>query len=263
MQFIYLIDKRVIHMKKTSSLVSIGILLAASNVAFAHVDYGDLNLFPTQSNTFTRIGWYRGTDNPSSGCSIDGTSECLGDSHLMQFFKFTLSQDSEVTISFTSGQNGLDPAFSLYSGLLPDEAHDDTTLDPLNALDGNFDPIPHPTDSAYWNSSNTREGQFNALGNWSMANDANEWSEIEYITHMNSSNSATIGASEVLSYVLQAGSYTIAAAGANTSNVNALLAGTVSFSAVPVTAVPLPAAVWLMGSAVGAFGAMGRRRKIS
>jgi hypothetical protein len=247
-------------MKKTTSLASLGLLLAASNSAFAHVDYGDLNLFPSQTTTFTRIGWFRGTDNPVSGCGIDGTPECLGDSHLMQFFKFTLSQDSDVTISFTSGQNGLNPAFSLYSGLLPDEAHDDTTFDPLNALDSNFDPIPHPTDSAYWNSSNIREGQFNALGSWSMANDSDEWAEIQYITHMNSNSLSSVGASEVLNYVLQAGSYTIAAAGASSSSVNALLSGTLSFSAVPV-AVPLPSAVWLMGSAVAGFGAMGGRRK--
>lgn len=248
----------VINMNKTKSLTtSIGILLAISGSAFAHVDYSDLNAFSTQTNTFSRNGWFRGTDNPTNGCNLDATAQCLGDSHQLQFFKFTLDQDSNVSLTFTSNQNGLDPAFSLYKGLLPDEAHDDSSTDPLNAVDNNFEPAPHPTDSHYWDSNNIREGQFDALGNWSMANDDGSWSEIEYLIHKNDNSLSNAGAFETLNYFLKAGSYTIAAAGASTSSVNALLSGTMSFSPTPV---PLPSAIWLMGSVLAGLITVGRRR---
>jgi hypothetical protein len=239
-----------------------GLLLGLSGPALAHVDYADLNAFPTQSDSFNTKGWFLGTDNPASGCSIDGTSQCLGDSHDLRFFKFTLSQDSWVTIAFSANatnSGGLNPAFSLYQGLLPNESHDDTPTDPLNAVDGDFEPVQHPTDSAYWDSNNVREGQFNALGTWSMANDEGEWAEITYITHVNANSAAGPGASEtLLNYLLAPGSYTVAAAGASTAAVSANRSGTVSFSATPV---PVPAAVWLMGSALAGLGAFRRRSR--
>lgn len=244
--------------KKILLAGTIGLSFAASHPAWAHVDYGDLDAFPSQTNTFSRTGWFRGTDTPATGCGLDGTPECLGDSHNLQFFKFTLIKDSTVTISFTSIQNGLDPAFSLYRGLLPDEAHDDSATDPKNALDENFNPVPHPTDSAYWDSNNIREGQFNAFGTWSMANDSDEWAEIQYLTHRNDSSALTPGSAEILAnYFLNAGSYTVAAAGATNAGIDALLSGTVSFSSSPV---PLPSAIWLMGSTLAGLGVFSRRR---
>lgn len=239
---------------------AIGLSIFGSSSAFAHVDYGDLNAFGTQGNTFQRKGWFLGTDTPLTGCGSDDTPECLGDSHQLQFFKFTLAQDSLINLSFTSNQNGLNPAFSLYRGLFADEAHDDTSTDPLNAVDGNFDPIPHPTDSAYWDSNNIREGQFNAFGNWSMANDDEAWAEIEYITHKNDSSAFTVGSVEALTnYFLQAGSYTVAAAGATSSGASALLNGTIAFSASPV---PVPGAVWLFGTAIAGLVGFGKRKHV-
>ncbi|PPD35659.1 MAG: hypothetical protein CTY19_00995 [Methylomonas sp.] len=244
--------------KKLILAGAIGLSIFGSSSAFAHVDYGDLNAFPTQSTTFLRKGWFAGTDTPLSGCGLDGTAECLGDSHQLQFFKFSLAQDSLINLSFTSIQNGLNPAFSLYRGLLPDEAHDDTSTDPLNAVDGNFDPISHPTDSAYWDSNNIREGQFNAFGNWSMANDDEAWAEIVYITHKNDFSASSVGSVEALTnYFLQAGSYTVAAAGATSSGPSALLQGTIAFSASPV---PVPGAVWLFGSAIAGLIGFGKRK---
>lgn len=112
-----------------------GVLLLALNLsvpADAHVAYADLtHVGSAEGFGFVRNGW------------ISGTRAILGDSHDLNssnFFKFTLTQPSLVNLSFgqinTAGgaivTNGiLDPAFSLYSGLLPSEAHDDSGYDPL------------------------------------------------------------------------------------------------------------------------------------
>ena len=85
---------------------------------------------------------------------VYGTTATLGDTHELaggDFFKFHLDQASLVSISFSDNGNAgaLDPAFSLYSGLLPDDAHDDTNVDPLNpkAATPPFGKIASPVDN--------------------------------------------------------------------------------------------------------------------
>lgn len=89
-------------------------------------------------------------------------------------------------------------------------------------MDGSFNKIASPVDNGVTTDAAGRvspfrdtanidfEGQFNALGSWSMATDSSVWGVIEYLTHKND----TAGNESLLGYFLPAGSYTIIAGGA-------------------------------------------------
>lgn len=247
--------------------VAVGCTTATSTLAFAHVQYHDLDQPPAlvtttfsgspiddpcagkakgcqSSNAFTRFGW------------IKGTEPQLSDSHLLtvnaEFWKFHLDQTSPVVITFTQVQAGLDPAISLYSGLLPDMGHDDTPVDPLNPGDVNGCGAPSPVDDheppyTYLPHDGFRDtqagsttggvsgcrplnpylGQFDAFASWSLGNFAGDWSEIHYVasvsataftgndqgSHVDGNHLAIAGSGETLTITLPPGDYTIAAGG--------------------------------------------------
>lgn len=247
-----------------TTVVVTGLLMGAGT-AGAHVEYIDLNLSGgLASDSMKRYGWIAGADTD------------LGDSHQVSFFKFSLSQASLVDISMTSTQNelGLNPAFTLYAGLLGDLAHDDTLFDPNNPVDGSFNKIASPVDngtatdvfgrvSPFRDTANIDfEGQFNALGSWSMASDPEDggvWRVLEYLTHKND----TTGNESLLGYFLPAGDYTIVAGGAacNTtasSCTSPFITGIVSLNTSPV---PVPAAMYLFGTGLAGLAGLARRRR--
>lgn len=242
-----------------AAVIALGAMTWADNVS-AHVDYTFLNSAGgSASLPMKRFGW------------IDGTDADLGDSHQVSFFGFQLNGDSLVNITMTGANElGLNPAFTLYRGLLPGQAHDDTGFDPLNPVDGSFNKIASPVDNGVTTDSAGRvspfrdtvnidfEGQFNALGSWSMATDSGAWSVIEYLTHKND----TAGNESLLGYFLPAGTYTIVAGGAacndtGSSCTGPFINGTVSVNASPV---PVPAAVYLFGSGLVGLAGLARRR---
>jgi len=190
----------------------------------AHVTYRDLDAPPTivgtnfagtpiadpclgsatgcqSSNAFTKYGWRRGTE------------PTLGDSHFLtvnaEFWRFHLDTASHVTIQFVQVEPGIDPAISLYAGLLPVNAHDDTAVDPLNNVDDTtfcaaaspadahvlpFDYAEHDgfRDTLLYSTTGGLDvdqcsplhpfvGQFDAFADWSMANADGEWSKITYL----------------------------------------------------------------------------------
>jgi hypothetical protein len=238
--------------------------LAWAGPAIAHVEYIDLGSGGSASNPMKRFGW------------IDGTDTDLGDSHQVSFFKFHLNQPSLVDIAVTSTQNelGLNPAFTLYAGLMGDQAHDDTGFDPLNPVDGSFNKLPSPVDNGVTTDAFGRvspfrdtanidfEGQFNALGTWSMASDPSDggvWRVIEYLTHKND----TPGNELLLDYFLPAGDYTIVASGAacnttGSSCTGPFITGTVSVNVSPV---PVPAALYLFGTGLAGLAGLARRSR--
>lgn len=241
--------------------------LANSRGADAHVTYLDLDQPPElvtmtfggapiadpcagwsrgcqSSNGFTRYGWVRGTEPR------------LADSHQLtvaaEFWKFHLDQTTDVVIELVQGQAGIDPAISLYRGLLPDMGHDDTTVDPLNPGDLGGCAAASPTDShaapyTYLAHDGFRDtqggttsggladcrlahpyaGQFDAFASWSIANLNGAWSEISFVAavsatsftgndggiHIDGNHLVAAGTGETLAITLPAGDYTIAAGG--------------------------------------------------
>lgn len=240
--------------------IAVGAMTWTDNVS-AHVDYTFLSSAGgSASLPMKRFGW------------IDGTDVNLGDSHQVSFFAFQLNEDSLVNITMTGANElGLNPAFTLYRGLLPGQAHDDTGFDPLNPVDGSFNKIASPVDNGVTTDAAGRlspfrdtanidfEGQFNALGSWSMATESGVWSVIEYLTHKND----TAGNESLLGYFLPAGSYTIIAGGAACTTTGAdctgpFINGTVSLNASPV---PVPAALYLFGTGLIGLAGLARRRR--
>lgn len=256
------------------TLAVVALLAATTRPAVAHVDYFDIgaglfldpNGLSFDDGLFNSYGWF------------EGTKTTLGDSHDLaggRFYRFTLASAARVTITFTdlNGEGALNPALSLYAGLLPDEAHDSASFDPLNPSHFVPGPPPHsvkdpsPVDDGVTTDANgnvspfrdtvniTFTGQFDALGDWSMANASNDWAVIRYLTHVgpNGSNSVSL-----VEYLLAAGDYTIAAGGGWDSEVLSVsdLPGRLTFSAAPV---PLPGMGMLFGGAVVAM--LGRRRR--
>jgi hypothetical protein len=226
--------------------------------AFAHVSYRDLNLSSSIDRTVTsNIGWSDAADGD------------WGDSHHGAWYKFNLTQPSLVSITVT-GQNAgtyntingsgapasvasalnlTDVGFSLYSGLFPAGAYDSATA------------LPVPSG---------KDGRWDALGDTSMANNSNVTGTVLFQTAVNSSTGNT---ETLLNYFLPAGDYTIGAGGAYGLGIPATgsidenvgdHAGTyVIQAALSVQAVPVPAAVWLFGSALAGMGVFGRRKNVT
>jgi len=281
------------NMFKPSTLIAVSLLTLARPAA-AHVDYFDLgarlfvdvNGASYDEEMFNNAGWYA------------GTQPTLGDSHDLAggvFFKFHLDSAARVSITFSDTENSglLNPAFSLYAGLLPSEAHDGTRIDSLNPSHLVLTPAPHVVKDASLADNGvavdadgdvspvrdtvtvTFDGQFDALGDWSMANAdadvhcvaqpggvcnaaalaeaaaAGEWSVIRYLTHVAPNGGNGV---QLLDYLLQAGDYTIAGGGGVAGGTNSIL-GTITYQASPV---PVPGMAWMFGA--GVLALLGRRR---
>jgi hypothetical protein len=260
-------------MKKRYLLpMAAALLFGAGEAAMAHVNYIDLSdpvASPggTNGSSFSNFGWF------------DGTTTTLGDSHDLaggDFFKFTLTQASRVTITFSddAALGALNPAFSVYAGLLPDEAHDDAGFDPLNprAPAVPFAKSASPVDddttadtfgrvSPFRDTANIEFiGQFDALHSWSMANESDDWSVIDYVTHVGPQGANSVSLTD---YLLPAGVYSIAAAGGTNCHVGGgvcltNLAGTLQFTAAPV---PEPSQAWMLAGGLALLGAAAGRKR--
>jgi hypothetical protein len=199
-----------------------------------------------------------------------GTPATLGDSHELaggDIFTFHLDNWSLVNITYApAAASGLDAAFSLYYGKLPDEGHDDAPYDALNPAAGippqhvasATDKNPKPSyryhaHDGFRDTLNFTQtggaafvGQFDAYANWSLANEAaissdpstipGNWSKVYFLLAVNGKG---VDKTEKVSFLpLPPGDYTIAAGAANTNDpanpvYSALLPGTVSVKAVP------------------------------
>jgi hypothetical protein len=113
-----------------------------------------------------------------------------------------------------------------------------------------------------------------------MANDATQHATVHYVNAVsgtsdsdpirgltwggNGNHDTAIGTGEsLLQYYLPAGTYSVAIGGERCNDGTAACTGgaySATFS-LNVQPVPLPAAFWLMGSALGSLGLMARRRK--
>jgi hypothetical protein len=139
--------------------------------AMAHVGYTDRN-FGTFDNTHSTATLSDQAVTGNYGW-IDGTDSDNGDSHKLRPYRFTLAEETNVTLTFeqatsqvsdhlgnvSTSQLGLKPGFSLYQGL----AH--------------LAPVKADHDSAEISVANRdpgTEGSFKALADWSIGNDPGE-----------------------------------------------------------------------------------------
>lgn len=236
-------------MKKIISSVVVFLGLLLGSQAYAHVGYRNLdNLNPFVASVGYDDGWYQ------------GTQPTLADSHTVRWYSFTLEQDSFVNISVENAGIGtyttynssgvdtgntfpvladLDVGFSLYKGLVPASAYEGANID--------GEPV--------WPVADGNNGLFNAVGDTTMGNNSGVVNTIEFITAVNDYG---LGATESLSdFFLLAGVYSLVVGGAAADGVGAGAYGVIA--SLSVQPVPVPAAVWLMGSAL--VGLIGMRKR--
>lgn len=279
-------------MKKiiSSALVVAGMFVAGQ--ASAHVGYRDLDINNPFTNAVTsNFGWY------------EGTEPTLANSHDLTWFTFNLAQDSYVDISVASTGAGtfapssrtvtgatsgsftsvgdLNVAFSLFSGKVPASSVEYLTKKAGPGGVGITEPSNHQHGITTNGTNTTPYSAFLGLGAGvnTLTNSSGVTGSISYITHVNDSN--VNGVTETLSdYLLAAGSYTILVGGASypqferrgynadgTPNYVSINGGTygviASLSSRVAAPVPVPAAVWLFGSALVGFVGLGRRKALA
>jgi len=178
---------------KTSKLtltLQAALFLGALSTASAHIGYNGRN-----------FGTYSGTDLTSTITNqnvsgehgwADATDANLGDTHKTRAFRFSLTTNAWVTLSFqglayTSGASSFTalalPAFSLYRGVAATSTHDGS---PISIA---------WRDTTY--GTNATEGSLNALGDWKIGNDSGttfaDLSSFTYIGNAADGSSANYG----------------------------------------------------------------------
>ena len=168
----------------------LALFLGALSTASAHIGYSGRN-----------FGTYSGTDITSTITNqrvtsdygwADATDANLGDTHKTRAFRFSLTTNAWVTLSFqglayTSGGFSFSalalPAFSLYRGVAAASTHD-------------FSPISSAWRDATY-GTNATEGSLNALGDWKIGSDAGttfaDLSSFTYIGNAADGSSANYG----------------------------------------------------------------------
>lgn len=221
--------------------------LGFNQQALAHVFYTDISSNDASNpyyDSFTYYGWQQGT-----------TSQ-LATTDDVNWYSFTLTQTSDITLSITAATaaqaaaNGGDtplaaPAFSLYNGLFVTNSYD---VNPLIPLDGH-------------------RGLVNTTASFSLTTDttnlAQAQADLRTITYITSATDHGTGTAELVNYLLGPGSYSVVAGG-NIPNPNpdevAQSDAWITFTSTTVTAVPVPGAFWLMSSALLSLGFFGRRK---
>jgi hypothetical protein len=240
------------------------IALAPTQHASAHVVYQALMADPSvvitsTANSTTYSAPWLGFVQSNYGW-FDAADADWGDSHLGAWTKFEITGSAGAYIDLSVfranpndipdefagvSTNDFRPAFTLYSGVLPEESHDQDTA----AL-----PDQYPLQVG-------KEGAWNALGDTTMRNAAGEDGTILYLTHAGQGN--TTASASLNQYFLTPGIYTVALGGAC---VTCLQIGGPSFNprafgtSLTVTPVPVPAAIYLFGSGVIGLVGLARRK---
>lgn len=226
--------------------------------AFAHVSYRSLDVMnPYTMSVSSDFGW------------ADGADGTWGNSHNVRWFSFSLSTAQTVKITVANAGAGvftnytssnaasgtftssgdIDPAFSLYSGLLPAAAYENASWDHDN--DSSTPNVPvYPVAG---NAPSGSTGLFNALGNVTLGNNSGV---IGTITYLGSANNYSGTLAETLIISLSPGNYSIAAGGGNASG-----SSTSTFAVTAsIQPVPIPAAAWLFGGAMLTLFRFGKRK---
>jgi len=254
-------------MNKALLVVSaIGIsALAPTQQASAHVAYLDLLNNPAAvvtSNAGSSTYFYAsaGALNGNFGWA-DAADGNQGNSHHGSWTTFDISSSvgAYVNISvFTDGFNAagipprtsdFNPAFSIYSGLVPDMSHE-----------------------TYSFVAPGLGGAWNALGYTTMSNEVGETNTINYITHVGQDQNQLSTSIALNHFWLAQGTYTLVLGGDSAAALAASFTPDddidprgygISLTVTPgtqVAAVPVPGALWLFGTAVLGWLGAGRRK---
>ncbi|AEF99893.1 VPLPA-CTERM sorting domain-containing protein [Methylomonas methanica] len=231
--------------------------------AQAHVSYYDIFNGPSTVSTSGSITTYSGSNITAGNYGwADATDFDWGDSHVGSWVKFNVTDPNGSYVNIRVSGDGIDrhinddpsqrlirkgdltPGFSLYSGVVPDEAYDETTLVP------------------------GKEGAWRALGNTSMGNDFGEFNTINYISHAGEPDS--LETTQSLSQFLAQGSYSLVIGGTcylrencgalQSFGADLIVRGyNIEVSISPTAPVPLPAAAWFM--LTGLLGVFNLRKR--
>lgn len=253
-------------MKKIRITLVIGAALA-SLPAMAHVSYSgrDFGTFSGMSAQSVTIANQAATSNFGWADAADAD---WGDSHKVRWYKFSLTNEADVTISAAAKANatgasvgGLLPGFSLYSGLAPAAAYDTSAISLAYRAGLSF-----PT-----------EGSLNARGSFQIGNDSNVINTLNFIGYAVDGDKYNFSAGWEAGIVgdgvkdgfvtktfhLAAGTYSVAIGGAdyaqqfNPTDPAALKAYGISAT---VAAVPEPETYALLLAGLGLMGTVARRR---
>jgi len=201
--------------------------LGVNQQALAHVNYTDITTLGSAGldSSFTSYGWQQGT-TPELATTDD-----------VNWYSFTLSQASTVSLSLVKDLfDGLAaPAFSLYSGVFVEDSYDVNPIIPLQS---------------------GQTGLVNTAASFSMTttsgNLALDQQNVRTLNFITSATDGGTGTAQLMNFNLGPGDYSVIAGGNSPYTLAddglSIYAAKISFAATPVSAVPLPAGIWLFGS---------------
>ena len=278
-----------------------GLVLSVGQAA-AHVNYG-ASLY-SDSSIIDPVTGVNGTGivNATPGRTVSSNAGWLAgqdnttwaNSHDQRFLYFDLAQTMTVdfTITGTANTNGADvlnPAYSLFSGWSPSQAHDGAVIPAINATQTGFaswSPFAS-TNTAITGAGGTittaHWGTYRSNGDFTMGADtgaqAGQYSTLHYLFSGSNLSGNTITGH----YTLGPGVYSLIVGGANVHDFFSLLTDAIASNACAtagpactnytndrlarnftinfaVSAVPVPAAVILFGTGLTGIIAFARRR---
>jgi hypothetical protein len=196
----------------------------------------------------------------------------VGWNHTSDFFTFTISSPTDVVISMTSNAGGLNSAFSVWSTAGGYTAHGDGSNHSYDQLSAGFEST-FMTSTAVGQGSgalNDKVTGWVGYANSGPGFTAGHGSVVyggspgASVTGGNAINGTTQGNASLTLIGLAAGQYLIGLGGSCYTDGAATGCGTgVANYTVAVSAVPIPAAVWLLGSALVGMGVIGRRKAMA
>ena len=240
----------------TTSALAAGLL--AASAASAHVSYTNRNLGTFTGTTIATNTISNQTIAGNWGWA-DAADADWGDSHKVRWFRFTLNNAADVTLTASANAaatsasiGGLIPGFSLYSGLAPSAAYDTATVTQAYRATLGF----------------STEGALNTLGDFQIGNDSGAINTLSFIGHSLDGGGflgdGQLDGTTSRTFSLVAGTYSLVVGGGDyfaqlPSNPNFASPYGMSVS-IAVTPVPEPSAIAMVLAGLACAGVAVRRR---
>ena len=268
--------------KLTGGMLALAACFLTANIAQAHISYTGRNFGSYSGLTLGSFSINNQTVTGNYGWA-DAADGILGDSHRGRAFRFHLDNTATVTLNVSANPTatgtslgGLNPAFSIYSGL--------AALSPYNPPSQTTNAVSADHDfgaasvawRTWWVQQNLNplatdpsptDGSWNALGDWKIGGDGDlpgDFSQLSSFIYKGSA-AATGGANTIAGgFLLDAGDYTIYIGGndiANKTSGTALSAYGIA-ATFSVTPVPEPSALALVGLGAVLLRQVARRRAL-